>query len=84
MTVGAALTVKTPVPVAFVVSGFATVTLRAPTLAFEAIVTFALTSVELTKLVELTVMPVPENEAARPVPLSKFVPLIATIWLLAP
>jgi hypothetical protein len=84
VTLGAALTEKMPVPVALVVSGFVTVTLRAPVLAFEAIVTFALTSVELTKLVELTVMPVPENEAARPVPLSKFVPLIATVWLLAP
>jgi hypothetical protein len=84
VTLGAALTVKMPVPVALVVSGFVAVTLRAPMLAFEAIVMFALTSVELTKLVELTVMPVPENEAARPVPLSKFVPLIVTVWLLAP
>jgi hypothetical protein len=83
-TVGGASTVKTPVPVALVVSGFVTVTLRTPVLAFDAIVTFALTSVELTKLVEFTVTPVPENEAASPVPFSKFVPLIATVWLLAP
>ena len=37
----------------------------------------AVTSVALTNVVELTVMPVPENEAASPAPLSKFVPLIA-------
>ena len=84
MIVGPALTVKAPVPVALVVSGFVTVTLRAPVVAPEAIVMFAVTSVALTNVVELTVMPVPENEAASPAPLSKFVPLIPTFWLVAP
>jgi hypothetical protein len=59
-----------------------TVTSRAPVLAFEAIVMFAVRWLESTKLVELTVMPVPENETLAP--LAKPVPLIVTLWLPAP
>ena len=60
------------------------VTSRAPVVALEAMVMVAFTSVTLTKLVEVTVMPVPEKVAARPAPLSKLVPLIAISWLVAP
>ena len=82
LTVGPALTVKTLVPVPAPASGLVTVTSRAPVLAFEAIVMFAVRWLESTKLVELTVMPVPENETLAP--LAKPVPLIVTLWLPAP
>jgi hypothetical protein len=59
-----------------------TVTLLAAAAAVEATVTVAVSWVELTKVVELTVMPVPENEAVAP--LTKPVPLIVMLWLLAP
>src|SRR5689334_14932397 len=62
-TDGAALTVNTPVPVPTPASGFVTVTLPAPVVALEATVMFATSVVEFVKLVELTVIPVPENVA---------------------
>ena len=82
VTVGPALTVNTPVPVAAVSSGLVTVTLRTPVVAPAAIVMFAVSWVALTKVVELTVIPVPEKLAAAP--LTKLVPLTVTFWLLAP
>ena len=42
---------------------------------------FAVSSVALTKLVDSTVMPAPKDEVA---PLTKFVPLIVIVCLLAP
>jgi hypothetical protein len=82
-TVGAPLTVKQPEQVAGASpSLFVTVKLLAPVVAFEATVILAVSWVELTKLVELTVMPVPENEAVAP--FRKLVPLTATFWLVAP
>jgi hypothetical protein len=83
-TVGAALTVNTLVPVAALPSPLVTVTLRAPVVAFDAIVMLALSEVALTNVVELTVIPVPENATASDAPLSKFVPVIVIVWLLAP
>ncbi len=83
-TVGAALTVNTLVPVAALPSPLVTVTLRAPVVAFDAIVIFALSEVALTNVAELTVMPVPENATASAAPLSKFAPEIVIVWLLAP
>ena len=84
VSVGAALTVKAPVDVAEVVSGLVTVTFREPVAAPAVTEMLAVISVLLTKAVELTVIPVPENEATRPVPLTKFLPLIVIVWLLAP
>ena len=82
MTVGAALTVKIPVLVAVVPSPLVSVTLRVPVGAPEVIVMLAVSEVELTKVVELTVIPVPEKVAAAP--LTKFVPVIVMLWLVAP
>jgi hypothetical protein len=76
------LTVNTPVPVARSPSGFVTVTLPAPVVAPEAIVMFAVKDVALLNVVELTVIPAPENDADAP--LTKFVPLIVTLWLVEP
>ena len=75
MTVGAPLTVKPLASEAVVVSGFVTVTVREPVAAPTSIVTFALSSVALTKVVELTVTPAPKDAVA---PVSKLVPLTAT------
>jgi hypothetical protein len=82
VTVGAALTVNTPVPVPTPPSGLVTVTLRAPVVAPAAIAMFAVSCVALTNVVELTVIPVPENDADAPV--TKFVPVIVTLKLVAP
>ena len=75
------MTVKDPVAV--LPSPLVTVTVRAPGVAPEETVTFAVNCVALTKLVELTVMPEP-NDAPRAGPLSKLVPLIVMFWLVAP
>ena len=61
-----ALTVKTPVPVPTPASGLVTVTLRAPVVAEPKMVMLAVSEVALTKVVELTVIPVPEKEATAP------------------
>src|SRR6266511_978776 len=82
VVVGPVLTVKHPVHDALPVSGFVTVTLRAPVVAPTAIEMFAVTWVALLNVVEFTVMPVPENEALAP--LWKPVPVIAMSWLIAP
>ena len=79
-----ALTVKMPVPVPVPASGLVTVTLRAPVVALPAIVMFAVSEVELTKVVELTVIPVPEKLAVSHAPLTKPVPVIVMFWLVAP
>ena len=78
------MTVNTPVPVAVLPSPLVTVRLRAPVVAFDAIVMSAVSEVALTNVVELTVMPVPENATASDPPLSKFAPVIVIVWLLAP
>ena len=77
VTVGPALTVKQPVHDPLPVFKLVTVTLRAPVVAPAAIVMLAVTWVALLNVVELTVMPVPENEAVAP--LAKFVPVIAML-----
>ena len=59
-----------------------TVTLRVPIAAPAAIVMFAVSEVELLKVVEFTVMPEPENDT--PAPLMKPVPVITMFWLGAP
>ena len=82
VTVGLALTVNMPTEVTAPVSGFVTVRSRAPVAAFEAIDTFAVSFVALTKFVELTVMPAPENDATAP--LMNFVPLIVMTAFVAP
>ena len=84
VTVGAALTVKHPVQVAFPASGFVTVTSLALTVAPAVIVMFAVTCVAETNVVEFTVMPVPEKVAARPAPVTKPVPFTVMFWLDAP
>ena len=76
MTVKQAL--QEPIPA----SGFVTVTLRAPVAAPAAIMMFAVSCVELTKVVELTVMPLPEKVTLAP--LTKLVPFTVTFWLVAP
>src|ERR1044071_8927250 len=65
-------------------SGFVTVTFREPSVAPLAMSMFAVTWVELLKVVELTVMPLPENEAARPAPLANPLPVITMFWLVRP
>ena len=62
-------------------SGLVTLTVRAPVLAPASTETLALSSVELTKLVDSTVTPAPKDEVA---PLTKRAPLIAIVCLLAP
>lgn len=79
VTVGPVLTVKTPVPVAVPPSPFVTVTLRAPVVAPLVIEMFTLRCVESVKVVEVTVMPVPENELARLPPLMKPVPMTVMV-----
>ena len=75
-------TVNTPIPTPTPVSGFITVTLRAPVAAPEAIVMFATSDALLTNAVEFTVIPEPENDA--PAPVTNPEPVIVTFWLLAP
>src|SRR5207245_5731544 len=58
--VGPAFTVNPAVSVADVVSGFVTVTLRAPVAAVPLIVMFAVRCCASTKVVEFTVIPAPE------------------------
>jgi hypothetical protein len=77
VTTGAASTVKRLLPVAAVVSGLVTVTLRATVAAPEATVKVAVMEVEVTKLTEDTVTPVPEIPIVAP--LSKPVPVIVTV-----
>ena len=62
-------------------SGLVTVTVRVPVAAPDSTVMFAVSSVELTKLVDSTVIPAPKDEVA---PLTKLVPLIVIVCLLAP
>src|ERR1019366_8111927 len=82
VTVGAALTVKIPVPVPTPASGLVTVTFPAPVVAPEEIVMLAVSVVALTKVVELTVIPLPEKVAAAP--LTNPVPVTVMFWLVAP
>jgi hypothetical protein len=77
-TVGPALTVKHPVHEPDCVSGFVTVTFREPVVAFEVSVTFAVSEVAETNVVEFTVIPVPEKDAVAPD--TKFVPVIVMFW----
>ena len=81
-TVGTALTVKHPVQVPAVASGFVTVTSCRPVLAPEAIVTLAVTWVLLSNVVEFTVMPAPGNDATAPG--AKLAPVTTMSWLPAP
>jgi hypothetical protein len=60
-TVGPAVTVNPPVRVALPPSGFFTVTSRAPVVAFDATLTLTVRLVELLRVTELTVTPLPEN-----------------------
>ncbi len=73
---------KTPVPVPTPASGLVTVTLLAPVVAEPEMVMLAVSEVALTKVVELTVMPVPEKVAAAPE--TNPVPVIVTFWPVAP
>jgi hypothetical protein len=81
MIVGAALTVKALLPVPVPPSGLVTVTLRAPVVALLAMVMLTVRLVELTKVVELTVIPAPEKDAANPVPLTKPAPVTVMLPL---
>jgi hypothetical protein len=82
LTVGAALTVKMPVAVPAPLSGFVTVTFRAPVVAPEDTLMFAVSEVALLNVTELTVMQVPENVTFAP--LTKPVPLMVMLWFDAP
>ena len=82
VTVGAMVTVKQFVHEPVWVSGFVTVTFRAPVVALDATVILAVSEVVETKLVEFTVIPAPEKAALAP--LTKPVPVIVTFWLVAP
>ena len=82
--VGAGSTVNTAVPVVMLPSPLVTVTSRAPVGAAPAIVMFAVSSVALTKLVELTVIPVPEKLDASDPPLAKPAPTMLTSCPVAP
>src|SRR5436190_1734647 len=83
VTVGV-VTVKTAVPIAVPPSPLVSVTSRVPVVAVPAIVMFAVSWLALLYVVELTVMPVPENDVASPAPLTKLVPLTVTFWFVAP
>jgi hypothetical protein len=78
-TVGTDATVKQfehePAPV----SGFVTVMLRVPVVALVAIVMLTVIWVLLLKVVELTVMPDPENVTVAP--LTTLAPVIETLWV---
>jgi hypothetical protein len=76
------LTVKQPVQTALPASVFVTVTFPAPSVAPAEMVTLAVSSVDDTKVVEFTVMPLAEK--ADDAPLAKPVPEIVTFWLVAP
>ena len=67
-----------PVSVPTPASPFVIVTSRRPVVAVPLTVMLAVKLVALTKVVELTVMPMPEKLAASPAPDTKFVPVIAT------
>ncbi len=82
MTVGAALTVKTLVPVPTPASGLVTVTLRVPVVATRGDRDVSGERGRTTKVVELTVIPVPEKVAAAPE--TNPVPVIVMVWLVAP
>jgi hypothetical protein len=77
-----AVTVKQPVHEAEAPPGLVTVTSRAPVGALEATLTLATTVVELWKVVEFTVMPVPEKAALAPD--TKLVPVTVTFWAAEP
>ena len=74
VTVGNAFTVNTLVPTPVPASGFTTVMLPPPKAAAPAIVMFAVTWFALLNVVELTVIPAPENAAVAP--LTKPLPAI--------
>jgi hypothetical protein len=77
VTVGPLFTVKQPEQVAGAEpSLFVTLTLRAPVVAPELMVMLAVRWLEFTKVVEFTVIPVPENDAAAP--FTKLVPVTVT------
>lgn len=83
ITVGAALTVNAADKLAALPSPLAIVTVRAPVVALGAIVIVAVSCVALTNVVEATVIPAPKDDASC-APLSKPVPWIVTLRLLAP
>ena len=62
VSVGAGSTLKTPVPVTEAPPGLVRVTSRDPVVALPAIEMFTVTCVLLLNVVELTVIPVPEND----------------------
>jgi hypothetical protein len=80
-TVGLALTVKALASDPTPASGFVTVTVRTPVAAPDSTVILAVSSVELTKLVDSTVIPVPKDAVA---PEAKLLPLTVIVCLLAP
>src|SRR5207253_624933 len=80
-TVGAALTVNTPVPVLTPASPLVTVTFRRPVVALAPMVILAGRWVESTKVVELTAMFVPEKLDARLAPDTNPVPVMVMFWL---
>ena len=82
-TVGSASTVKAPVPVAVLPSPLVIFTSRGPGVAVAATVTLAVSFVWPAYATELTVTPVP-NDAVSAGPLTKFVPVIVTVWLVVP
>jgi hypothetical protein len=82
VTVGGALTVKHPEQDPLSRSVFVTVMFRVPVVAFAASVMLAVNEVGETKVVELTVIPVPENDATAPE--ANPVPVIVTLWLDVP
>ena len=65
-------------------SPLVTVTVRAPVLAPDSTATLADSSVALTKLVDSTEMPVPENSSSSAPPLTKPLPLMVIVVPLAP
>ena len=81
VTFGAERTVKAPASEPTPPSAFVTVTVRTPGLAADSIEILLDSSVELTTLVDSTVMPAPKDTL---VPVAKPVPLITTVCLLAP
>jgi hypothetical protein len=84
VTVGAAFTVKTLVPVPMPASPFVTVTLRAPVVEPVATLRFAVREVALLKVTEFTAIPEPEKEIASDTPLTKPLPLMVMFWFDAP
>jgi hypothetical protein len=80
--VGLAFTVKQLLHEPLPASGLVTVTFPAPVVAPAETVMLAVSEVDEAKVVEFTVMPLPEN--VTPAPLTKPVPVIVMFWLLAP